>query len=95
MNKVVLIGNMGDFAKVTEFNNGAKVARFQLATHFGVETKWYRMFAWGNIAQFIERFGSKGKQIVVTGRLVERTYVTKEGVTKKVEEIEVRHVVGI
>ena len=95
MNKVVLIGNMGDFAKVTEFNTGAKVARFQLATHFGLETKWYHMFAWGNIAQFIERFGSKGKQIVVTGRLVERTYVTKEGVTKKVEEIEVRHVVGM
>ena len=95
INQVVLVGNMGDLAQVTQFENGAKVARFQLATHFGKETKWYRMFAWGNIAQFIERFGSKGKQIVVTGKMVERTYVTKDGETKKVEEIEVRHVVGM
>ena len=95
INEVVLIGNMGDFAKVTQFDNGAKVARFQLATHTGRDTKWHRMFAWGNIAQFIERFGRKGKQIVVTGNKVERTYVTKDGVTKKVEEIEVRHVVGM
>jgi len=95
MNKVVLVGNMGDFAKITQFDNGAKVARFQLATHFGLETKWYRMFAWGNIAQFIESFGKKGKQIVVTGNMVERTYVTKTGETKTVEEVEIRHVVGM
>ena len=95
INQVVLVGNMGDFAKVTQFENGAKVARFQLATHFGKETKWYRMFAWGNIAQFIERFGSKGKQIVVTGNLVERTYVTMDGKLKHEEEVEVKHVIGI
>jgi single-strand DNA-binding protein len=96
MNQITLVGNMGDFAKVTQFENGAKVARFNLATHSrSDETKWYRMFAWGNIAQFIERFGSKGKKIVVTGKIVERTYITKEGATRKVEEVEVRHVVGL
>jgi single-strand DNA-binding protein len=96
MNQITLVGNMGDFAKVTQFENGAKVARFNLATHSRAdETKWYRMFAWGNIAQFIERFGSKGKKIVVTGKIVERTYITKEGATRKVEEVEVRHVVGL
>ncbi|NDF60950.1 MAG: single-stranded DNA-binding protein [Crocinitomicaceae bacterium] len=96
MNQITLVGNMGDFAKVTQFENGAKVARFNLATHSkSDETKWYRMFAWGNIAQFIERFGSKGRKIVVTGKIVERTYITKEGTTRKVEEVEVRHVVGL
>ena len=96
MNQITLVGNMGDFAKVTQFENGAKVARFNLATHSKSDvTKWYRMFAWGNIAQFIERFGSKGRKIVVTGKIVERTYITKEGTTRKVEEVEVRHVVGL
>ncbi len=96
MGQITLVGNMGDFAKVTQFENGVKVARFNLATHSDPnETKWYRLFAWGNIAQFIERFGSKGKKIVVTGNIVERTYVTKQGETKRVEEVEIRHVVGL
>ena len=94
--EITLLGNMGDFAKVTQFANGAKVARFNLATQRkDEEMKWYRLFAWGNIAQFIESFGSKGKKIIVTGKLVERTYVAKDGVMKKIEEVEVRHVLGV
>jgi single-strand DNA-binding protein len=94
--EITLLGNMGDFAKVTQFANGAKVARFSLATkNKNEDTKWYRLFAWGNIAQFIESFGSKGKKIIVTGKLVERTYVAKDGVMKRIEEVEVRHVLGV
>ena len=95
METITIIGNMGDFAKVTQFENGAKVARFQLASHLGSETIWHRMFAWGTVALFIEKFGMKGKKMIVKGRKVVRTYLDKEGVQKQVEEIEVREIVGL
>jgi single-stranded DNA-binding protein len=53
------------------------------------------MFAWGTVALFIEKFGKKGKKIMIKGRKVVRTYLDREGVQKQVEEIEVREIVGL
>ena len=77
-NQVTLIGNMGDNAQITNFENGGKVARFNLAISSANNkgdnsAEWHRLFAFGNLAQFIENFGGKGKRIAVTGRLVNRT----------------------
>ena len=98
-NHVTLVGNMGDAAQITNFENGNKVARFSLTTnHFKNGTKrpeWHRVFAWGNIAGFIENYGKQGKQLAIHGRLVNRTYTNKEGKTRKVTEVEVKHVIGL
>lgn len=96
-NQVTLIGNMGDMAQITNFENGNKVARFNLATNTNKHTpaNWHRLFCFGNIAQFIENFGGKGKRIAVTGRIVNRTYLNKSGLMQKVTEIEVRHIIGL
>ena len=59
-NHVTLIGNIGSEAQITNFDNGGKVARFTLATNKYSNKKknhkpeWHRVFAWGNMAQFIE-----------------------------------------
>jgi len=98
-NQITLIGNMGDQPHITNFQNGSKVVRFSLATPTIVNGKqsanWHKVFAWGNLAKFIENFGAKGKQIVVTGKLVNRTYIGKDGKTCKITEVEVRQVVGL
>lgn len=98
-NQITLIGNMGENAQVTNFENGGKVARFNLATPVIKSGKqsaeWHRLFAFGNIAQFIENFGGKGKKIAITGKLVSRTYLNKDGKARKVTEVEVRHVIGL
>ena len=99
-NHVTLVGNMGSSAQITNFDSGAKVARFQLATNKNSrvgkqEPEWHRVFAWGNIAGFIESYGDKGKQLAIHGRLVNRTYTNKEGETRKVTEVEVKHVIGL
>ena len=57
-NHVTLIGNMGAGAQITDFENGGKVARFNLATnkHSNKQEnkpEWHRVFAWGNMAKFI------------------------------------------
>ncbi len=95
METITIIGNMGDFAKVTQFENGAKVARFHFASHLGEDTIWHRMFAWGTVALFIERFGAKGKKMIIKGRKVVRTYLDREGIQKQIEEIEVREIIGL
>ncbi|OFZ32167.1 MAG: hypothetical protein A3D92_19740 [Bacteroidetes bacterium RIFCSPHIGHO2_02_FULL_44_7] len=100
-NHVTLIGNMGDVAQITNFDNGGKVARFSLATDsYGQNKKksnpeWHRVFAWGNMAQFIEHYGKKGKQLAIHGRLVNRTYLSKTGEERKVTEVEVQHLIGL
>lgn len=103
-NHVTLIGNMGTDARITNFENGNKVVRFQLATDKEFRTysgkmknatEWHRVFAWGNIAQFIEQFGQKGKKVAIHGRLVTRTYVNPEGLQRNVTEVEIRHILGL
>lgn len=99
-NQVTLIGNMGDNAQITNFENGGKVARFNLAISSANKkgdnsAEWHRLFAFGNLAQFIENFGGKGKRIAVTGRLVNRTYLAKDGKPRKIAEVEIRNIIGL
>ncbi len=100
-NNVTLVGNMGSDAKITQFENGAKVARFTFATDKNFrneegkvkkDTEWHRLFAWGSMAEIIENYGDKGKPLTIQGRLVNRTYVNKTGTPRKVTEIEVRNI---
>jgi single-strand DNA-binding protein len=103
-NHVTLIGNMGMNAQITQFDNGNKIARFSIATNKEYKTndgkvekntEWHRVFAWGNVAQFIENYGEKGKQLAIHGRLVNRTYLSKKGEPRKVTEIEIKHIIGM
>lgn len=97
-NHVTLIGNMGTDANITNFENGNKVARFVLATNDNSKDKnavWHKVFAWGNLASFIENYGKKGKQLAIHGRLVNRTYLNKKGEKRKTTEVEVKHIIGM
>jgi single-strand DNA-binding protein len=100
-NNVTLVGNMGSEAKITQFENGAKVARFSFATDKNFrgeegkvkkDTEWHRIFAWGSMAEIIENYGDKGKPLTIQGRLVNRTYLSPKGLVRKVTEIEVRNI---
>lgn len=95
-NNITLVGNMGAKARITNFENGGKVARFSVATNTkNQKPNWHSVFAWGNMAQFIENYGDKGKEVAIHGRLVKRTYLSKEGSQRQVTEVEVKHVIGL
>ena len=103
-NHITLIGNMGSNPQITNFDNGTKVARFQLATDRSFRandgkikssTEWHKVFAWGNIAGFIESYGEKGKKVAIHGRVVNRTYLNPEGKKRNVTEVEVQHIIGL
>lgn len=103
-NHVTLIGDIGTLAEVTHFDNGNRVARFKMATHklfrstngkLALKKEMHQVFAWGNMARFIESYAKKGKRVAIHGRLVNRTLVNKEGIKRKVSEVELRHIVGL
>ncbi len=103
-NHVTLVGNIGTNARSIHFENGNKVVWFNLATDLiyranngkiKSDTEWHRIFAWGNMAQFIEKYAEKGKKVAIHGRLVSRTILNKAGQKRHVTEIELRHIIGL
>ena len=99
-NNVQLIGNVGKAPEITNFESGKKVARFSLATNefYYVEdektqqTYWHNLVAWGNQADIIEKYVSKGKEIAISGKLTSRSYENKEGVKQFVTEVIINEV---
>jgi single-stranded DNA-binding protein len=47
------------------------------------------------MAQFIEKYGEKGKKVAIHGRMVQRTYLTHDGKQRSLKEVEVRQIIGL
>ena len=103
-NHITLIGNIGKNTQITNFENGKKIARFNLAINKQTRTQtgsvksevvWHNIFAWGNMAHFIEEYAEKGKRVAVHGKLVNRNYLDKNGTKKQITEIELKNIIGL
>ena len=98
-NQVTIVGDFGKNPLITVFESGAMVARFSVRTagdeqeKFSAQIHRFSMFAWGTTAEFVNKYCRSGKRVAVTGKLVNRTYVSPEGILRKVTEVEVRQVV--
>jgi single-strand DNA-binding protein len=95
-NKVQLIGNLGQDPEVMNLDGGSKLAKFSIATNETyknskgeriTETQWHNIVVWGKLADVVEKFLSKGSEVAVEGKLIHRSYETKEGEKKYVSEI--------
>lgn len=95
-NKVQLIGHVGQDPEVKDLEGGKKVANLTIATNDyyindkgeKVEnTEWHKVAAWGKIAEIIEKYVVKGKEIVVEGKLTHRSYEDKDGTKRYVTEV--------
>ncbi|HRP52251.1 MAG TPA: single-stranded DNA-binding protein [Fluviicola sp.] len=96
-NKVNLIGRLGANPVVQEFESGVKKVRLSLATNENYKdksgawvenTQWHNVVAWGKQCERIVKVLEKGSEVVIEGRLVNRSYETKEGEKKFSTEIE-------
>ena len=92
VNKVIVIGNLGANPNIRALPSGQNVANFSLATterftdRNGAKqerTEWFRVVAFGKLADTCERFLSKGRQVYVEGRLTTRQYEAKDGSGKR------------
>jgi single-strand DNA-binding protein len=97
-NKVQLIGNLGQNPEVKELNGGKKVAKFSLATNESyqnkagekvTDTQWHNLVAWGKTADIIEKYLTKGSEVAIEGKLLNRNYTDKDGVKRFVTEVQV------
>ena len=92
VNKVIVIGNLGANPNIRALPSGQNVATFSLATterftdRNGAKqerTEWFRVVAFGKLADTCERLLSKGRQVYVEGRLSTREYEAKDGSGKR------------
>lgn len=99
LNKVMLIGYLGDNVKMHYFEGGNCIARFPLATNDVyinkstnekiVSTEWHNIVVRNKAAELCEKYLSKGDKIYVEGRIKSRQWQTEEGITKHTVEVQV------
>jgi single-strand DNA-binding protein len=103
-NKVQLIGNLGNAPEVKNTENGKKLARFSMATNETyrdrtgrkeTETTWHNIIAWGKVAEIAEKFLTKGKEVAIEGKLVNRSYTDKDGIKRYITEVQVSELLMI
>jgi single-strand DNA-binding protein len=95
-NSVQLIGNVGNDPEIQTLENGNKMVYLNIATNDRFtddkgekveQTEWHRVIAWGKIAETIEKYVAKGKEIGVEGKLTHRSYEDKNGEKKFITEV--------
>lgn len=100
-NNVQLIGRVGQTPEIKNLEKGKKMARWSLATnevYYNAQnekveqTYWHNLVAWGKTAEVIENYVDKGKEIAISGKLVNRTYDNKDGEKRYITEVVVNEV---
>lgn len=98
LNKVMLIGNVGQEPVVRYMDSGVCVATFSLATtergytlqngtQVPERTEWHNIVVWRKQAEFVEKYVHKGDKLYVEGKIQSRSYDDKQGVRRYVVEI--------
>jgi single-strand DNA-binding protein len=95
MNKIILIGNLGRDPDMSYTTNGTAVTKFSLAVSRRAkansngerETDWFNIVAWQQLAETCNNYLKKGQKIYVEGRLEQRRYTDKEGVSRTAIEV--------
>lgn len=94
MNKVIEIGRIAADVEVKTTGSGLSVCAFSLAVRRRFPdrngeylTDFFRCVAWRNTAEFLRKYGYKGKKIAVIGSLQNRSYDANDGTKRYVTEI--------
>lgn len=95
LNKIMLIGNLGQDAETRFTTNNTAITSFSVATTYSRkdqsgnwtnETTWHNVIAF-SLSDFFKEKLKKGAKVFVEGRLAKRDYTNKEGVKVYVTEI--------
>ena len=99
LNKVLLIGHLGDEVKMHYFDGGNCIGRFPLATtevyinkstgEKITSTEWHNIVVRNKAAEICEKYLSKGDKIYIEGRIKSRQWQAEDGTTKYTNEIQV------
>ncbi|MGE4551941.1 MAG: single-stranded DNA-binding protein [Desulfovibrionaceae bacterium] len=97
LNKVMLIGRLGQDPKLSYTQSGQSVANFTMATDESYKdktsnqkverTEWHRVVAWGRTAEFCSNYLSKGRLVFVEGKLQTRKWQDQQGQDRWTTEV--------
>lgn len=96
VNKVILVGNVGKDPEIRNFDNDLTKAVFPLATTDRYtnkngekveSTEWHNIVTWRKLAEVVEKYVKKGKQLYIEGRIRSRSYDDKDGNKRYITEV--------
>lgn len=97
VNKVILIGNLGDEPLCRQTHGGCSVTNISMVTNEvrrSIETgetteyaEWHRVVMWGKLADIAKQYLHKGSQIYIEGKLRTRSFMDKQGQKRSVTEV--------
>lgn len=97
VNKVILVGNLGQDPDVRYMPNGGAVANLTLATseswrdkldgEIREHTEWHRVVVFGKLAEIASEYLRKGAQIYIEGQLRTRKWTDQSGQDKYTTEV--------
>ena len=98
VNKVILVGNVGNDPEIRTFGNGGKVANLSIATserwrdrqsgEQREKTEWHRVAVFGEgLVGVIERYVNKGSKLYIEGKLQTRKWQDRDGNDKYTTEV--------
>jgi single-strand DNA-binding protein len=98
LNKVMLIGHLGDEVKMHYFEGGGCVGRFPLATNETytikqtnervTNTEWHNVVVRNKAAEICEKYLTKGDRVYIEGKLKTRKWQDEKGMDRYTTEIQ-------
>ena len=101
INKVIIIGRLGQDPEIKYTPSGAAVCNFSVATSESwtdksgqkqEKTEWHRIVVWGKLAELCNQYLAKGRQCFVEGSLQTRSWEDQNGNKKYTTEINARNI---
>jgi single-strand DNA-binding protein len=92
VNKVILVGNVGQDPDVKYTPSGVPVAKFSLATNerfkdkndqWQDRTEWHSVVAWQRLAEIVGEYVRKGSKLYVEGKLQTSSWEDRQNGGKK------------
>jgi single-strand DNA-binding protein len=96
INKVILIGNLGQNPEVKHSASGQAICNLSIATNESwtdkngqkqEKTEWHRVVAFGKLAELCGQYLQKGRQAYIEGKLQTRSWQDKENQTRYTTEV--------
>lgn len=95
LNRILISGRMGKDPELRRTQTGTAVASFPIACDRDFKDKqtgekatdWVDIVAWRSTAEYVTRYGAKGRTVVVDGRLQMRDWTDKEGNKRRTAEV--------
>lgn len=102
VNKVILVGRLGQDPELNYTNSGTAVCNMRMATGDSYTnrdgervdtTEWHDVVAWGSLGETCGEYLEKGRQVYVEGSLQTRSWEDRDGNTRYSTEVKARDVV--